>query len=311
MESSTQVFRYFTGEAGKALSLCKDELSEIRLRAGKPLAVTCDKGYAYVCADGELTQDISAAVKIGSEDVRRTFEAVCRYSVHSFQGQINKGYVTVAGGHRAGICGTAVYGGSSQNNGRIENIKYINGLDFRIARQVTGSADSIAQAVLGETPKSILICGEPCSGKTTILRDLCRQAGDIFPVSLIDERCEIAAQSAGISSLDVGANTDVFSGFTKSDGIITAVRAMSPRMIICDEIGSDDDLNALETAAVSGVKIAASVHCGDTRQLMMRTRLYRMITSGVFDYCAFISDHEVRSIYSREDMAILRKGREA
>ena len=58
-------------------------------------------------------------------------QKVCEYSIYSYQNQIAEGYITVKGGHRIGITGTCVI-----EDGRIINIKYINSLNFRIARQV-------------------------------------------------------------------------------------------------------------------------------------------------------------------------------
>lgn len=299
MDINSSVLHYFGGRIYKALATFSGELCEIRLRTGKPLAVSFPDKTAYLCENGSISQDGEKAVQVTAEDIRRTFEAVCRYSVHSCQSRINRGFVTVSGGHRAGLCGTAVYSG----DGRIENIKYISGINFRIAREVLGSADEIMNRVMRGGPRSILICGEPCSGKTTVLRDLCRQIGDRYPVSLIDERGEIAAESGGTPYNRVGLNTDIFSGYTKSDGIITAVRVMSPRMIFCDEIGSEADLNALELAAVSGVKAAATIHCGSPEQLLGRQRVYRMITNGIFEYCVFIHERKITDIFRRDELA--------
>ncbi len=303
MEKNTEILRYFGGTVNKALHAASGEICEIRMRTGRPLAVTLTDKTAFLCEDGSFTGNSEKAVQITFEDIRRSFEAVCRYSVHSCQNQINNGFVTVGGGHRVGLCGTAVY----SSDGRIENIKYINGINFRIAREILGSADIIMNRVMNGTPKSILICGVPGSGKTTVLRDLCRQMGNLYPVSLIDERGEIAAENGVHAHNDVGMCTDVFSGFSKADGINRAVRAMSPRMIFCDEIGSDADLDALENAARCGISTAATLHCSSPEQLLYRTRLSRMITGGVFEYCVFVRDRKISEIICRDELSV-RKG---
>lgn len=306
MDKNSTVLRYFSGSVYKALLAFEDEPCEIRLRTGKPLAVVMTDKSAFLCEDGSITGNGDKAVKVTGEDVRRCFEAVCRYSVHSVQSQISRGFVTVGGGHRAGLSGTAVY----SSDDRLENVKYISGINFRVAHEIIGAADEIMHRVMNGGLKSVLICGEPCAGKTTVLRDLCRQIGDRYPVSLVDERCEIAAESAGIANNRVGFNTDVFSGYSKQDGILTALRVMSPRMIFCDEIGSDEDLNAIELAARSGVKTAASIHCGSPEQLARRQKIYRMISGGVFDYCVFVKDRKISDIYRRDELTVAerRKG---
>ncbi|MGN0641677.1 MAG: stage III sporulation protein AA [Huintestinicola sp.] len=303
MESS--VLRYFGGYIGKALAQINDEnICEIRLRANGPLCVTGEKGAAFVTSGGLLTSSHEGAVKVTAEDIRRSFEAVCRYSVYSCQNQINNGFITVSGGHRAGICGSAVYSPS----GSVENIRNISGINFRIAHEIIGSADSLAAEVFGKTeltPRSLLICGAPCSGKTTVLRDLCRIVGDRFPVSLIDERGELAAVSGGIPHSRVGVQTDVFSGYSKPDGIKMAVRVMSPVMIFCDEIGSEEDLKALELAALSGVKIAATVHCSSPDELSGRSELMSLIKKGIFDSAAFMVRRRTGTVLSREKLMAL------
>ncbi|MBQ5331963.1 MAG: hypothetical protein J6K92_01685, partial [Oscillospiraceae bacterium] len=297
MTAVSEVLRYFSPRVSKALSGVRAEVCEIRLRAGAPLSITLPEKYVYVTESGGLTNSETQGLRVSMEDIRHCFEAVCRYSVHSCQNQINRGFVTVAGGHRAGLCGTAVYSPC----GKIENVKYINGINFRIAGEIIGAADEIADKVMGNGLKSILIFGAPCSGKTTILRDLCRRVGDKYPVSLVDERYEIASSSGGTANNRVGANTDVFSGFSKTDGISTAVRVMSPRMIVCDEIGSEEDIKALRQAWISGVKIAASMHAGSIKELLSGN-VYPLIACGAFDHAAFTEDRRIKRIISSEEL---------
>ena len=297
MKAVSEVLRYFSPRVSKALSGIRADVNEIRLRGGAPLSITLPDKYVYVTENGDLTDSEAKGLKISMEDIRHCFEAVCRYSVHSCQNQINRGFVTVAGGHRAGLCGTAVYSPA----GKIENVKYINGINFRIAGEVFGAADELLDKVMGNGLKSILIFGAPCSGKTTILRDLCRRVGDRYPVSLVDERYEIASSSGGKANNHVGANTDVFSGYSKSDGICTAVRVMSPRMIICDEIGCEEDISALKRAWISGVKIAASMHGASVKELVMGNA-YPLIACGAFDYAALTEDRTIKRIICAEEL---------
>lgn len=306
MDKNSTVLRFFGGDIQKALSLCGGEISEIRLRAGRPLCVTCEGMNRFVSADGIISDQSDKAILVSADEIRRTFEAVCRYSVHSFQGRISQGFVTVSGGHRVGLSGTAVYSA----DGRVENIRHINGLNFRIARQIRGAADEIIPMVLdgnGGGLTGVLICGEPCSGKTTVLRDLCRQIGDRVNTALIDERGEIAAESGGVINNNVGMCTDVYSGFSKADGIRDAVRSMSPMMLVCDEIGSEDDLNAIEYAYLSGVRICAAIHSAGSDELMMHGRIREMTERGIFGLFVFMKDRRPARILSRHDILKLRQ----
>lgn len=302
MTAVSNVLKYFSPRVSKALSEVRGNISEIRLRSGEPLSVTLPDQYIYLTENGAYTTSADKALRVTTEDIRHTFEAVCRYSVHSCQSRINSGFVTVAGGHRAGLCGTAVYSPS----GKIENLKYINSINFRIAAEVRGAADEILLTAMGSGLKSVLIFGAPCSGKTTILRDLCRQVGDKYSVSLVDERFEIASVSGGNVNNHVGINTDVFSGFSKTDGILTAIRVMSPRMIVCDEIGSDSDISALKQAWISGVKIAASMHSGSVRELT-GSSVYPLIACKAFDFAVFVAERHIKRIYKSEELIKLKE----
>lgn len=138
------ILRYFGGTAQNALAAYDESggrLCEVRLRAGRAMAITTEKGYAFLSSKGQAVTAAAQAVTITAEDIRRTFEALCRFSVHSFKSQISRGFVTVSGGHRAGICGTAVY----SPDGSIESMKYISGINLRIAREVKGVADKLAE----------------------------------------------------------------------------------------------------------------------------------------------------------------------
>ena len=97
------------------------------------------------------------------------------------------------GGHRAGICGTAVV-----NNGKIVNIRDITSINVRIAREHKGCADSLYNKIIAVSG-GVLICGAPCSGKTTVLRDLARLLSTKGKknVALIDERGELAGTASG------------------------------------------------------------------------------------------------------------------
>ncbi|MGN1416169.1 MAG: ATPase, T2SS/T4P/T4SS family [Oscillospiraceae bacterium] len=288
----SEIIQYFPTRIASALAQANGgDIWEIRLRTGRPAAVVHSKGISYLLPSGEISPDYAKAIEVAADDIRRVFDSVCQYSIHSHTAQIANCFITVAGGHRAGICGTAV-----NNGGRLETVRDISGINFRIARQCIGAADKIMREVMKSKPRSVLICGEPASGKTTVLRDLCRQLGMKYSVSLIDERCEIAACVRGRPRNDVGINTDVFSGFSKPDGINAALRVMSPRVIVCDEIGTNGDIAAIESAFGCGVRIAATVHGGSPEDIFRRKNIRTLVEMGVFEYSAFIKNCAVEKI---------------
>ena len=60
---------------------------------------------------------------------------------------------------------------------------------------------------------------------------------------------------------------DILSGYPRSQGIEIAIRTMSPDYIICDEISSPDDRQALLQCIGSGVRICTSIHAGTLSEL--------------------------------------------
>lgn len=227
-------------------------IAEIRIRVGRPAVCVSIFGDMKPCSEPFATDEIT-----------EFFAEICRYSVHSFQEDIARGFVTLDGGHRVGICGTAV-----KEDGKIAFIKDISGLNIRIAHQITGCSDEIFDRFLANGLRSLLIAGKPLSGKTTLLRDLARRLGELHRVAVIDSRNEISASVRGMPMLDVGLNTDVLCGCGKSEGIMLALRSLSPEVIICDEIAHDED--AVEQALFCGVKVIAAAHASSLKELDSR-----------------------------------------
>jgi stage III sporulation protein AA len=256
---------------------------EIRLRVNRSLSVF----------DGKESKVLDVTVR--PADIKYTFESVCEYSVHSFGREIRAGYITVAGGHRAGFCGTAVM---SEEDKSLESIKNISGVNFRIAREVKGAAEKLTKQLFPvnktQYPPSVLICGGAGSGKTTLLRDTARILGDKYKISLIDCRGELGAVYSGVPAFDIGDFTDIFDGYEKGDGIDTAVRTMSPQIVIADEIGGMADITALEFAKLSGVSVIASIHGREIRDITAKG-----VPDGMFDYAVFLKGANEPAVIDR------------
>ncbi|MGN1481659.1 stage III sporulation protein AA [Porcipelethomonas sp.] len=278
-----KIISYFPERISGVLSRISAEniggINEIRLRVNRPVSVSSFGQNYFVTESGSLTEHKGLGITAGYSDINECFKAVCDYSVHSYLRQISEGFITIEGGNRVGICGTAVTG-----MGGIETLKYISGLNFRIAGQVRGCGEQICLKLFKDRPSGLLIIGPPLSGKTTVLKDMCRILGEKYRISVIDERSEIGAVYHGQPQNDIGPMTDIFDGYPKGIGITSAVRVMSPDIIVCDEIGGSDDCKAIAGAVNSGVKFIASVHGSSFEEISSGRYMQELIKTGIFQY---------------------------
>lgn len=260
---------------------CRDTIQEIRLRCERPATVSENGRERFLTPDGILTDNPTNSIPVSRNDITRTFQAVVSYSVYSHEQDVADGFVTIRGGCRVGICGTAVRQGE-----RVQNLRNIAGLNFRIAGEYPGTAAAVWQQT-GQNG-GILIAGTVGSGKTTFLRDLCRLIGDHRRTALVDERGEIAAVHCGAPQHDVGLMTDVLDGYPRAVGILTALRVLSPAYIICDEISTPDDASAILQASGCGVQFAATAHAGSLEALRERAVLLPLFEMNVFRYAVLL-----------------------
>ena len=239
----------------------KRDIQEIRFRFNRPVILVAGKYRRYVQKSSLLTDTLMPDLLMTGK-IAGIFERLCDYSVYTHQDGINNGFITLRGGHRAGICGTAVL-----TDGRISNIKNISSINIRIAHQVTGCAGEIHK-IYCSAGGSMFIAGRPVSGKTTILRDMVRLLSyQKQKVAVVDERNELAAVYASEPQNDLGPSCDVLCEYPKAIGIMQAVRTLSPDVIVFDEIGSVDEAEAVKTALTSGVRVITTVHAGSRGDL--------------------------------------------
>lgn len=266
----------------------KAEVREIRLRTGCPLALTTGRGVLFVGGDGRCSvSPVSGTPRCSGEEIEQTFRALCGYSVHSHQNELQNGFLSLKGGHRAGVCGTAVW-----ENGRMTAIRDVSSINIRIAHEIFGAADGVMPLFRGGMC-SFLLAGPPSSGKTTLLRDLIRrlsggEMGKMYTLSAVDERGELAAMWQGEAQNDLGLCCDVLTGFSKAQGILTAVRCLSPDAVVCDEVGNEDEIEAVAGCLNAGVGMIASAHASSFRELYQRRPLRRLLETEAFSHIALL-----------------------
>lgn len=249
----------------------KEKATEIRLKTGQAIRIRYDDTYYILQTMFTLQM------------AKECIEAFCRYSMHNYEKDIANGFITLKGGHRAGFCGTAVY-----TDSKISYIKNINSVNIRIAREHIGCAEFLSELFKTDRVKGLLIAGKPLSGKTTLLRDLCRIIGEKYRLSIIDERNEISACYDGICQLSSGNLSDVFTGFDKKDGIERAIRTMSPDYVVLDELGAD--VESIRNLMNCGVGVILTAHAHTEKELLNNNAIIQLKEVGALSHIALISD---------------------
>lgn len=255
-----------------AMGLSREEKlrsQEFRLRAGRELSI-------YISG---REKSVSAGERVSCEELQTVLELATGCSVHSAQSSLGKGYVTVHGGHRIGLCGTIVKSHSGDFG-----IRDLSSVSIRIAKSISYAAEGMIDAVIRDGVfYNTLIISPPGFGKTTALRDLVRRISDKgYRISLVDERGEIAAKHRGVAQFDVGRCTDVLDGIGKAQGAMLMLRAMTPDIIALDEITDACDTEAVEAIANCGVGILATAHGESAGEIFARPSYQRLSRLNVF-----------------------------
>lgn len=260
-------------------------LEEIRVRNNLPL----------ICKIGQADKVLN--YKISTEDINYIFQKICENSIYTYQNQIANGYITIQGGNRVGIVGTAVL-----HEDKVTNFNYISGLNFRISRQILGCSNSIMQKIINKEQNTIyntLIISMPGMGKTTLLRDIIRNISngiegliDGANIAVIDERGEISATFKGIMQNDLGIRTDVVNDIPKHIGMRLAIRSMSPKVLAADEIGSKEDSEAIKYAMCCGVKGIFTAHGESIEDVCKNPELKELINNKTIERVVLIKNSE-------------------
>jgi stage III sporulation protein AA len=269
------------------------DLTEIRLRINQPLLLVLGNRDMMINPLGKVVEGYNESYLCNQDDIHKTLQLISKNSLYAFEHEIKMGFLTIDGGHRIGLAGQAI-----MDNKNIKSLKNITCLNIRIAREVKGCADLIMPYIITKEGYVLntLIISPPRCGKTTILRDLIRQismGSSIYKglqVGVVDERSEIAACKNGISTVDLGARTDVLDSCPKAIGMLMLIRSMSPAVVATDELGRAEDIHAVREALNAGVSVLTTVHGKDVNELLYRPHVKELLQNKYFHRYILLND---------------------
>ena len=276
--------------------LVNEHIYEIRIKAESPILIYSKYGENIInyCPT--------------REELKNMMQKISNYSLYAYEEDIRQGFITIKGGHRIGIAGECV-----MDNGEVKTIKNISSLNIRVSREVIGCSNKIMRYIASNNRiYNTIIISPPKCGKTTMLRDITRNISNGMysinlkgrKVSVIDERSEIGACYFGVPQTNVGIRTDILDNCLKREGLIMAVRSLSPEVIICDEIGTKGDIEALMGAFNSGVNIITTIHGFTIDDLYKRKIFKDLLDNNVLERAVILSSKDgvgtIEKVYNLE-----------
>ena len=274
--------------------LYKEQIYELRIKVGKPILVYSKYGESII-------NYIPT-----KEDMKSVMQKISNYSLYAYEEDIRQGFITIKGGHRIGIAGECV-----MEKGEVKTIRNISSVNIRICREIIGCSDKVMKYITSNHRiYNTIIISPPKCGKTTILRDISRNISNGISslgvcgkkVVVVDERSEIGACHFGIPQSDLGIRTDVLDNCLKREGLIMAIRSLSPEVLICDEIATKGDIEALMMAFNSGVNIITTIHGFTIEDLYKRKVFCDLLDNHILERVIILSSRNgvgtIENVYS-------------
>ncbi len=283
----------------KELACLLKGLKETDRRALEEIRIYCGRPIELVFSGERRTMTLV----MDERRMAQLLGALSGMALYRFEREMAEGYIPLPGGHRAGVCGRM----ERQADGT-RRMSEVSSVCVRIARQVEGVSLPIRPYLIAENGRArrVLLLGAPGCGKTTVLRDAALYLGKRMHAAVADEREELfAAEGAQ------GLGLDVLHGMDKAHAFSVLIRTMAPQVIVCDELGRDEDVLAVLDAARCGVGVLASAHAGGFEDLIRRPVTRKLFEASAFERYIHLGKHGCVNAVMDEAGNVLESGRHA
>jgi len=282
-------FAFLPIEVKEALiETVENHIYELRFRLNQPVLVNV-KGVFYEIEKNKLVLKANNSLKVSKQMLENIIFKASSGSVYAYTEQIKQGFLTTLGGVRIGICGEVV-----MEQDKVLHIKNISSINIRIPHEVINCALPIFPYLIeNKSLYNTLIISPPGAGKTTMLRDIAYQISKFntsINTLILDERYEISGSVNGVPQLNIG-QADIILGGKKQQNFEAGIRSMSPQIILCDEIATKSDIEAILYAFRCGIRIIATTHASSETELKTKHYFKTLLQKKVFNRFVVLSNN--------------------
>lgn len=277
----------FFGELATALngkSFTK-ELNEIRIRKDKPI-VAFVNGQPYYLSQKGLTTYKCEAITADKTMIDDIVFRASDCSVYSINEQIKQGFITIENGIRIGLAGDYIV-----ENNKVKTINNFSSLNIRFPHSIKNASLFAFNEIFNNGDiNNTLIISPPGAGKTTFLRDFAYQLSErnyCYNLLIVDERGEISGGQN--SNINLGDFCDVVCFLKKKEAFLYGIRALNPNLILTDELGGQDDYDALVIALNSGVNVIATIHAKTLKEVQQKEEFKLLLEKKYFKRYVLLS----------------------